>query len=103
MEVKLTQAALDELNRFFETKDKSPVRIFLQPGCGGAILRLALDEAGENDDTCEVEGITFLIDKAMTEMVMPVDVDFGEMGFTVKSDKLGEMGGSCCSGCSGCS
>ena len=99
--VNVTEAALEELKSFFKDKELSPVRIYLQSGCGGAMLRLAMDPAGEDDQTVDVEGFTFVMEKELAEKMNPVDIDFMEYGFKVTSEGLAEMQTSGCSGCSG--
>jgi iron-sulfur cluster assembly protein len=68
-------------------------------------LALALDESKENDNVYDINGITYLIDKALGEQAKEIKVDFidhmGRQGFSVTSDvNLG--GGSCGSSCSTC-
>jgi iron-sulfur cluster assembly protein len=64
---------------------------------------LALDESKETDDVFDINGITYLIDKALSEQAKEVKVDFidynGRSGFSVSS-ALNLGGGSCGTSCS---
>jgi len=103
--ITVTEAAKTELASFFEARDKSPVRIYLQSSCGGAMLRLALDEENpEEDKAFEVEGYRFLVEKDLAEIALPIQVDFTDYGFMVTSDTLAEHmpAGNCSGSCSSC-
>ena len=39
---------------------------------------MALDESNEKDETFKVDGLTFMIEKELFEMVKPVKIDFIE-------------------------
>ena len=61
---------------------------------------MALDEPHENDDTYKTAGITYLIDKKLSELVGSVKIDFVEQGwrsgFVVLPDKPVFDGHSAC-------
>jgi len=60
---------------------------------------LALDEPKDNDDSFDVEGYTFLVEKDLMAKAQPITVDLTYMGFQVQSNlELG--GGGCGSSCS---
>ena len=70
-------------------------------------MALALDESKENDNVLDINGITYLIDKALSEQAKAIKVDFvdhmGRSGFSVTSEmNLGGGGSSCGSSCSTC-
>jgi iron-sulfur cluster assembly protein len=66
-------------------------------------LALALDESKESDEIYDINGIKYLIDKALSEQAKDVKVDFinynGRSGFSVSS-ALSLGGGSCGTSCS---
>jgi iron-sulfur cluster assembly protein len=67
-------------------------------------LALALDESKENDNVYDINGIKYLIDKALAEQAKEVKVDYvdymGRAGFSVTSGLSLGGGGSCGSSCS---
>lgn len=100
--ITLTDAALRELDAYFEGKDRAAVRIYLAPGgCGGPRLSLALDEPNEADTVFEEKGHTLCINSELSAQAGDISIDFTEMGFFVDSELSLASGGGC-SGCSGC-
>jgi iron-sulfur cluster assembly protein len=67
-------------------------------------LALALDESKDTDDIYDINGIKYLIDKALAEQAKEVKVDFvnqmGRSGFSVTSGLNLGGGGSCGTSCS---
>jgi len=67
-------------------------------------LALALDESKENDNVYDINGIQYLIDKALAEQAKEVKVDYvdymGRSGFSVTSGMNLGGGSSCGSSCS---
>ena len=59
---------------------------------------MALDEPKNTDDTFEVKGLTFVVDKTFMEDAKSIKIDFSGMGFQLDSNI--DIGGD--SGCSGC-
>ena len=60
---------------------------------------MALDEPKNSDDTFEVDGYTFIVEKDLMAKAKPITVDLSYMGFQVNSSlELG--GGGCGSSCS---
>ena len=98
----LSESARKELEAFFADKEKSPIRVYLAPGgCGGPHLALALDAAGDEDQSEEQGGFTFCINKDLLAQVEGVSIDLTYAGFTVEpKNPLPNTGGGC-SGCSG--
>lgn len=103
--ITLTKPAKDKIDEYFATTEAGPIRIFLhQGGCSGPFLGLALDAPGEADDTHDVDGYTFVMDKALYAEAKPLTVDLGPMGFMVASSlKLDRSGGGCGCGAGGSS
>jgi iron-sulfur cluster assembly protein len=62
-------------------------------------LALALDEPKDTDDSFNVSGYTFVIDKDLMTQAESIKIDMTYMGFQVESNlQLG--GGGCGSSCS---
>lgn len=97
--VTLSPAAQEELQKFFETNPKKPVRIYvIHGGCSGLMLVLALDDPNEEDEVEEKAGITFCMQKNLKEAVRNVTIDVGAMGFTCTPEvPLPNAGGGCAS------
>ena len=95
--VQVTEAAKAQLNKYFEENEASPIRIFLGGSCCGPALSLALDNPQDDDDTFEVDGLTFVVDKALGQAAGGLTIDMGYQGFLVSSENE-IAGGSCGSG-----
>ncbi len=102
--ITVTESAQTEIKKFFADKDLKPIRIFLNHGCGGAQLAMAMDEKKENDLSCEVDGVEYLMESQLLEDAKPVEVDFTGTGFQLSSSLQLSSGcsscgtkGSCCS------
>jgi Fe-S cluster assembly iron-binding protein IscA len=95
----VSEAAQQQITDYFKTNEVAPIRVFLnQGGCGGPSLALALDEKRDNDESFEIGGFVYLVEKALMEQASPIKVDFTGMGFTLTSSL--KLGGGC-SGCGG--
>lgn len=58
---------------------------------------MALDEPKDTDDTYDVKGLKFVVDKEFMAQAQNIRVDFTGMGFSLDSNlDLGQPG---CSGC----
>ncbi len=102
--INVTEKAQKEIKTFFEGRDIKPIRIFLNQGCGGAQLAMALDEKKETDSAKEIDGVAYLMDTTLLESAKPVEVDFTGTGFQISSSLELSSGcascgshGSCCS------
>ena len=60
---------------------------------------MALDEPKENDESFDIDGYTFLVEKDLMVKAQPITVDLTYMGFQVNSN-LDLGGGGCGSSCS---
>jgi len=47
--ITVTKAAREEVAKYFDGREKSPVRLFITSGCGGPSLAMALDQPKETD------------------------------------------------------
>ncbi|HPI92556.1 MAG TPA: IscA/HesB family protein [Deltaproteobacteria bacterium] len=102
----VTEKATEKVREFFKTREKvEPLRVFIAGmGCSGVQLGFALDEANENDETFELDGHTYLVEKQLLEQAKPIKVDYittaeGE-GFIISSSMKPST--SCGGGCCGC-
>ena len=103
--VEITAPAQEALKNIMEEKNMTgPLRFFLQQGCGGGQLALAVDEQKETDDVFEVGGYTYVVDKGLAVQTGGLKLDFvddgQQQGFLISSDKPVETGGGCGCGCS---
>lgn len=104
MMVELTDTAREELDAYFEDKEKASIRVYLAPGgCSGPRLGLALDEPSEADKVFDANGYSFCVNSDLFDQAKNIRIDFSDMGFSVQSELQIGGGGcspSCCSGCS---
>lgn len=61
---------------------------------------MALDEPKENDETFDIDGFTYLMDKQLLEQAQPVKIDFSGFGFRIDCQMDFSAAGSACSACS---
>lgn len=106
--IEMSESAKKELDAYFKDKEKGTIRIYLAPGgCSGPRLALALDDATDEDDTQEVDGYKFCINKKLAEEIGGAKIELNDMGFMVIPDKPlpepegGSGCGGCCGGCGG--
>jgi len=64
-------------------------------------LSLALDEPRENDDTYDVQGYSFVVERALGEQTGTIRIDMTQYGFTVDSENPMNAGGGGCGGSCG--
>ena len=97
----VSDTASQELDAYFDGKDKSSIRVYLAPGgCSGPRLALALDEPNETDTVIDAKGYTFCINSELYATAESIRIDMSHMGFSVESGvPFGGSGG--CAGCSG--
>ncbi len=99
----VTDKALEIIKDFLKDKKAdASIRVFLNNGCSGPSLGMALDETrNETDEVIEASGTTFVIEKDLLNEVKPINIDFittpQGAGFKLTSN-LPE--GSGCSSCS---
>ncbi len=108
--ISVSDDARKELEAYFATNEKSPIRVYLAPGgCGGPHLSLALDEPGEEDVSFEDSGICFCINKDLLSAVQSVTIRLTPMGYlpvpkefpfeAAGREDCGSSCGGCCGGC----
>jgi Fe-S cluster assembly iron-binding protein IscA len=102
--LKITEKAKEVLDEHFAGKDKEPVRIYVASACSGTRLALGIDSAKEGDETINLEGYDFVVDKELLEQAKPMQIDLTPMGIEISSSLVFEEAqgscGSCCGGCS---
>lgn len=92
----VTENAQVQIAEYFKDKEKTPVRLFVNQGCGGPRIAMALDTPKDTDMVYRVSDVEYLVDKELLKEAQPIEVDFVETGFRVTSEL--ELGG----GCGGC-
>ncbi|WP_319759339.1 iron-sulfur cluster biosynthesis family protein [Maridesulfovibrio sp.] len=101
--LKITEKAKEVLDQHFEGKEKETVRIYLASACSGTRLALGIDSAKDGDETINLEGYDFVVDKELLEQAKPMVIDLTPMGIEISSSLvLEEAQGSCGSCCGGC-
>lgn len=99
----VTDKASEVIKDFLKDKKAdASIRVFLNNGCSGPSLAMALDESrNETDEVIQTGGTTFVIEKDLLNQVKPISIDFittpQGAGFKLTSS-LPE--GSGCGGCS---
>jgi iron-sulfur cluster assembly protein len=99
----VTDKALEIIKDFLKDKKvDASIRVFLNMGCSGPSLGMALNEAqNELDEVIQAGGTTFVIEKDLLNQVKPINIDFiatpQGAGFKLTSS-LPEGGG--CGSCS---
>jgi Fe-S cluster assembly iron-binding protein IscA len=102
--IEVTERAQKEIREYFADKPVQPIRLILASSCSGSYLAMALDEdRSDGDESYDIGGITFRIDKELLAQAAPIRMDMVEgEGFTISSAIKFERSGGCGGGCSGC-
>jgi Fe-S cluster assembly iron-binding protein IscA len=93
----LTDEARTQILDFFKGNDIKPIRIFLNSGCGGQQLALAVDEQQPQDTIHKFDELTFLVEPSLMEKARTFTIDFKNEGFTIDSEL--ELAPASCSAC----
>jgi Fe-S cluster assembly iron-binding protein IscA len=94
--INVTDAAQEQVNEYFKGREIQPIRIFLNQGCGGPQLAMALDRKTDTDQAYEFGGVEYIMESALLAEASPVRVDYTGMGFSLTSSlKLSSGCGSC--------
>ncbi len=115
-QIVVTPRASQMVTRYFNDKEKSPIRLFVKlGGCGIRSFGVALEKPKKNDEVFEINGFEYIIDKTLLRHVAPITVNSDGYGFRISGSGVyphsgcGSCGfmcqdGSRCSGkCSTCS
>lgn len=101
--ITVSHKAIEELNVYFDGKEKQSIRIFMATGgCSGTRLAMSIDDAGEGDSIFEESGYTFCIKQELLDVVGDVNIDNNDVGFVIETKNplpVVEQGG--CGGCGG--
>ena len=93
----ITDTARNQVLDYFKEGDIKPVRVFVNSGCSGQQLALAVDEQQPGDTVHSFGELTFLVEQKLMENAKTITIDFNMRGFSIDS-KLELVQG----GCSGC-
>ena len=101
----VTDKAAEVIRDFL--KDKEPgaaIRVFLNVGCSGSALGMALDVANTDaDEVISTGGTTFIVEKELLNQIKPINIDFittpEGAGFKLTSS-LPQPQRGCCGSCS---
>jgi len=100
----VTEKALEMINELLKDREEAHTIRFVmtEGGCAGPSLGMALDDQKEDDEMFKENGITFVINKDLFELVKPINLDYITTrmgnGFKLSSglDAESSCGGSCC-------
>ncbi len=101
----VTDKASDVVKDFLkDKKEGAAIRLFVNMGCSGPSLGMALDDANTDaDEVISAGGTTFVIEKDLLNQVKPITIDFittpEGAGFKLTSS-LPQPQGGCCGSCS---
>lgn len=79
MKLNVTTTAINEIKKIMEKKDAldKKIRVYVAGfGWGGPSYGIALDEQNKEDITEDIDGITFLVDKNLSDQVGAFNVDY---------------------------
>ena len=80
----LTDTAREELDAYFEGKDKSPIRVYLAPGgCSGPRPALSLDAPHSADKVFDENGSSFCLNDALFRAAKTFMIYFSHIGFSL--------------------
>ena len=97
--IEITQRAMRLLNDFFKDTEKKPVRIFVKlGGCGIRSFGVALEKQKKSDETININGYTFIVDKKLWDQVKPIKIDADRIAFRISGNGIQPN-----SGCGACS
>ena len=97
----ITTTASERIKSFMANQKKSAIRIHLKPSLDNASsLGLTFDEPTTGDETFEVDGLTYLVDRELLERAKPIRIDHD--GIAMKfSSRLSSEADGCGCGCGG--
>lgn len=103
--IEITLNALKELDAFFQTQEKRPIRIYLAPGDVSSRLEFVLDNPTEQDTVINTANYTFCINAELLKKCGSVQIDVVDGDFTASpSVPFPKRSKSCsASSCASCS
>lgn len=106
--VNISEKATVEFMQFLKDNEvtANEVRIhFAGNGCGGPVFNLVLDTKKDTDNTEVIDGLTFLVDKSVTDQFGALSIlcaeENGRGGFSIEPE-IKPAGGGCGGSCSSC-
>jgi Fe-S cluster assembly iron-binding protein IscA len=82
--IEVTERAAQVVAKYFETREKSPIRLFVRlGGCGIRTFGVALEKIKKSDAVFEFGGFQYIISKKLLEMVHPIKFDSDGIGFRI--------------------
>jgi iron-sulfur cluster assembly protein len=109
--LEVSTEASEKIKEFLsEQEGPKTIRVLMtEGGWRGPYLVMALDEQKEDDEVFTVEGVTFVIEKALFERIKPILIEYTHStlgaGYTLKSELLKGVEGvnvGCHDICSSC-
>jgi len=107
--IEVTATAITKFKeQLAKNNSDSAIRVFMQNGCSGVSLGLAMDEQKDSDQVFVQDGLTFLVDGGILAKTGAIKIDFtkstsgcgcGGGGFSVSSERK-QGGGGCGDSCS---
>lgn len=91
----VTEAAQSQVADYFKDKEIRPIRVMMTSGCGGPAIVMALDEKNDEDKVFKFSEIEYLVNRDFLKEAQPIEIDFGQGGFAIKSSI--QLGGGCSS------
>lgn len=96
--IEVTPKAIQIIRKYFKDRPKSPIRIYVRlGGCGIRTFGVALEKPQKNDDSFQVDGYTFIINRKLLQKVKPIRVDSDGVGFRLTGTGIQTQ-----SGCGNC-
>lgn len=103
--IEISLNALKELEEFFKTQEKRPIRLYLAPGELSSRLEFILDNPTQGDDVIAVHQYTFCINTELLKKCGKITVDMVNDNFVATPEipfpkRTASCSASSCSGCS---
>jgi iron-sulfur cluster assembly protein len=97
----ITTSASERIKAFVANQKKSAIRIHLKPSLDNApSLGLTFDEPKKEDETFDVDGLTYLVDRELLARAQPIRIDHDGIAMRFSSRLSSEADGCGC-GCGG--
>ena len=104
MKVTLPEKAVNTLTNILKDNQDKPktLRVYFAGfGCSGPSFGLALDDQKDDDVSCEVEGLQFIMNANEFKEYGNITIEDTDYGFAIIAENM-PTGGGCGGGCSGC-
>ena len=82
----VTPTATKQITEFYKGRKKRPLRVLLNlAGCGASGLTTAMDDPTDRDETFDIDGHRYLINRKLLKSAAPIRIDFNSYGFRFQS------------------